>query len=153
MPPGEPYLLVGESRPAVGLPLPVRENAAVTLTCVSERSLPPAELSWLVGSAERNVTAQSRRTVTPLRAAAGSQLFTTRSHVTLNMTRDLAGQRITCVTSHRHWRVRQRTSVQLDVQCEYRQQAWSAEMTGRDCWRPARRDCQTCADTGVWNSH
>ncbi|XP_043205000.1 kin of IRRE-like protein 3 [Amphibalanus amphitrite] len=116
VPPGEPYLLVGESRPAVGLPLPVRENVPVTLTCVSERSLPPAELSWLVGSAEKNVTAQSRRTVTPLRAAAGTQLFTTRSHVTLNMTRDLAGQKVTCVTSHRHWRVRQRTSLQLDVQ-------------------------------------
>ena len=119
VPPGEPYLLIGDSRPAIDLPLIIQENVAVTLTCVAERSLPPAELTWLLGRAERNVTSQSRRTVTPLSAAAGTQLFTTRSHVTLNITRDLAGQQVTCVTSHRHWRVRQRASVQLDIQCEY----------------------------------
>ena len=110
---------MGDSRPVVGLPLVLQEHVAVTLTCVSERSLPPAELTWLLGRNERNVTAQSRRTVTPLSAAAGTQLFTTRSHVTLNVSRDLAGQQVTCVTSHRHWRVRQRTSVQLEIQCEY----------------------------------
>lgn len=84
-------------------------NETVVATCIAERALPPAEVSWetdLFGHSEVTMQEEANGTTS------------TQVHYLWQPTRHVQGQALTCVVRHPALHTDFRIPYQLNVECE-----------------------------------